>query len=79
MESSSSPRTLLNSGAMVGYVCTRKSHLVFAPDFTLTIHNGDWAFCHHATAVGAHRWMATGGIPLGDVQRSRIAWELATE
>ena len=36
---------------------------MLAPEIRLTIHNGDRAFSHLATAVGAHRWMATGGIP----------------
>lgn len=47
--------------------------------YTITIHNGEWAYCHDANPVGAHRWMATGGIALADVQRSSLAWDLATD
>jgi hypothetical protein len=79
MVSSSTTGTLLISGAMVGYVCTRRSHLNVTQQFTLTIHNGDWAFCHDAAAAGRHRWMATGGMALPDVQRSTVAWDLARD
>jgi hypothetical protein len=71
--------TLLRPGAIVGYLCTRKSHLSSAQTYTITIHNGEWAFCHDAHPMGAHRWMATGGIPLADVQRSSLARDLATD
>lgn len=79
MQSSRTAGTLLRSGDMVGYVCTRKSHVNLAQHFKLTIHNGEWAFCHDATAVGSHRWMATGGIPLADVQRSTIARDISSD
>jgi hypothetical protein len=79
MQSTNTASTLLRSGAVVGYLCIRKRHLSVAQAFTLTIHNGEWAFCHDAHPVGAHRWMATGGISLADVQRSSIARELATD
>jgi hypothetical protein len=69
----------LRSGAMIGYVCTRKSHLKLGQQFAITVHNGEWAFCHDPTAGGTHRWMATGGIPLADIQRSRLAWDLASD
>jgi hypothetical protein len=64
---------------VVGYICNRRAHANPAQRFTLTIHNGEWAFCHDAFAVGAHRWMATGGMSLADVQRSTFARDLATD
>lgn len=79
MQSSSTGGTLARAGAMVGYVCTRRGHANPAQRFTITIHNGEWAFCHDARAVGAHRWMATGGIALADVQRSTFARDLAAD
>jgi len=79
MQSSSTAGTLPRTGTTVGYICTRRSHVNPARRFTLTIHNGEWAFCHDALAVGAHRWMATGGISLADVQRSTFARDLATD
>lgn len=75
----SSAGALLTSGGMIGYICTRKRHLSPVQRSTLTIHNGEWAFCHDARPVGAHRWAATGGIPLADVQRSSMARDLASD
>jgi hypothetical protein len=79
MQAATTADTLVRRGAIVGYLCTRKAHLSFAQTFTITIHNGEWAFCHDADPVGSHRWMATGGIPLADVRRSTLAWDLATD
>ena len=76
---SPSSTTLLRSGAMIGYICTRRRHLNWAQQFAITVHNGEWAFCHDATAGGTHRWVATGGIPLADIQRSTLAWDLASD
>jgi hypothetical protein len=75
----SSAGALITRGGMIGYICTRKRHLSSVQRSTLTIHNGEWAFCHDARPVGAHRWTATGGVPLADVQRSSMARELATD
>jgi hypothetical protein len=71
--------TLLTRGGMISYICTRKRHLSSVQRPTLTIHNGEWAFCHDARPVGAHRWTATGGVPLADVQRSSMARDLASD
>jgi hypothetical protein len=30
----------------------------------LTIHEGAWAYCDGAAADEAHRWSATGGVPI---------------
>lgn len=79
MRAATSAGNLLRSGAIVGYLCTRKPHLSSSQMYTITIHNGEWAYCHDANPVGAHRWMATGGIALADVQRSSLAWDLATD
>lgn len=79
MSPSPTQTTLLRSGAMIGYVCTRKSHLNLGHQFAITVHNGEWAFCHGGTAGDTHRWMATGGIPLADIQRSTLAWDLASD
>lgn len=79
MQSVKAESTLPRGGAMIAYLCTRKRHLIPSQRFTITIHNGEWAFCHDGSPIGAHRWMATGGIPLAAVQRSSLARELATD
>jgi hypothetical protein len=35
----------------------------------LTIHDGAWAYCDGAGADDAHRWSATGGVPLESLVR----------
>lgn len=79
MPSAMNEGTLLRGGATITYLCTRKRHLSPSQRFTITIHNGEWAFCHDGSPIGAHRWMATGGIPLAAIQRSSLARELATD
>ena len=74
-----SAATLLPNGAMIAYICTRRTHLNVAQQFAITVHNGEWAFCHDARGSGTHRWIATGGIPLADIQRSTLACDLARD
>src|SRR5437016_12679532 len=35
----------------------------------LTIHEGSWAYCDGADSSDAHRWSATGGVPLESLVR----------
>ena len=35
----------------------------------LTIHGGAWAYCDGAGSDDAHRWSATGGLPLESLVR----------
>lgn len=35
----------------------------------LTIHDGAWAYCDGAGSDEAHRWSATGGVPLESLVR----------
>jgi hypothetical protein len=76
---SPSATTLLPSGAMIAYICTRRTHLNVAKEVAITVHNGEWAFCHDARGSDTHRWMATGGIPLADIRRSTLARDLARD
>ncbi|HEV2250409.1 MAG TPA: hypothetical protein VGT60_07875 [Candidatus Limnocylindria bacterium] len=37
---------------------------------TLTTVGGKWAYCHASRIVG-HRWVATGGVPIGRILKGR--------
>lgn len=70
---SRSATAIASPSRLVKYVCMRRSHVRHAQRFTLTIHNGAWAYCHDPSPEGRHRWMATDGISLPDVRRSSFA------
>jgi hypothetical protein len=42
-------------------------HLHDSRDFTLTVHEGTWAYCPAAAASSAHQWVQTDGVSLTDL------------
>ncbi|HKY50089.1 MAG TPA: hypothetical protein VJP45_02420 [Candidatus Limnocylindria bacterium] len=61
---------------LIRYLCVRRRHLGTNTHDTVTIHNGEWAFCH-GTVQRDHKWVATGGLTLEELRRSSLARELS--
>lgn len=57
--------------AAIGYVCRRRDHQARERRFTLTLHEGRWAYCASGTAPShTHDWVPTGGATLAELTRS---------
>ena len=60
---------------LVRFVCRAKMHVDASRNATVavgspvTIHDGAWAYCDGAGSDDAHRWSATGGVPLESLVR----------
>jgi len=53
--------------ALVAFRCARRDHGNASARSTLTIHEGQWAFCTHEGPTWEHTWVATGGVRLRDL------------
>jgi hypothetical protein len=61
-------------GRMIAYCCVARAHWKKpaspAAANTVTIVEGDWAFCPHDAMLGTgHQWQATGGIAMENLRR----------
>ena len=60
-------------GRAIGYCCVARAHwrkpAPRGATNTLTIVEGEWAFCPHDAMVNSHDWQATGGLELEDLRR----------
>jgi hypothetical protein len=56
--------------ASVGFICDSPEHLDEngALSDHLTIHENQWAYCPRDVRANAHKWRATGGISLSDLE-----------
>lgn len=63
--------------SLIRYICVRRGHLATTSEYTLTIHNGEWAFCHDPGERPNHKWVATDGLTLEQLRRSTLAHELS--
>ena len=50
--------------AMIRFTCDRREHATRTQRFTLTIHEGMWAFCPHEGATTEHQWRPIAGARL---------------
>lgn len=60
--------------ALVRFSCERPDHAKRSERYTLTIHDGKWAFCAHEGPTSEHRWRPISGTQLEsllDLRRSR--------
>ena len=53
--------------ALIGFRCSRRDHAAGSARSTLTIHDGQWAFCAHEGPTWDHTWVATGGVRLREL------------
>lgn len=55
----------LNPGsALIRYTCDRSDHAKRTSRYTLTIHEGLWAFCAHEGPTSEHSWQPVQGVRL---------------
>ena len=60
--------------ALVSFKCERTDHAKRSERYTLTIHEGKWAFCPHEGPASEHMWRPTAGEKLErflDLRRPR--------
>jgi hypothetical protein len=60
--------------ALIRFACARPDHAKRSERYTLTIHDGKWAFCVHEGAATEHKWRSISGAKLEsllDLRRSR--------
>lgn len=50
--------------ALVRFTCARPDHAKRSERYTLTIHEGQWAFCGHEGPTSDHKWRPSGGAKL---------------
>jgi len=50
--------------ALIRFKCDRPEHARRSERYTLTIHDGKWAFCTHEGANSDHRWRPIAGTKL---------------
>ena len=66
---------------IVHYVCRNLDHLRAGSrrgKGGLVIHHGSVGYCDGLRIDGAHRWVATGGVPIEDLFQSSPEFEPAT-
>jgi hypothetical protein len=56
---------------LILFSCVRRDHVHESRDFTLTVHEGGWAFCPAAAPSSGHEWAKTDGVPLMDLMRPK--------
>ena len=60
--------------ALVRFTCERPDHGKRSGRYTLTIHDGQWAFCAHEGPTSDHKWRPVPGATLDkllELRRSR--------
>ena len=50
--------------ALVRFKCDRPDHARRSERYTLTIHDGKWAFCTHEGPTSDHKWRPIAGAKL---------------
>jgi hypothetical protein len=50
--------------ALVRFKCDRPDHAKRSERYTLTIHDGQWAFCGHEGPTSDHKWRPIAGAKL---------------
>lgn len=60
----------------IAYLCDEPSHQIgqVSAD-TLTIHDGQWAFCRQDAKANGHVWRQTSGVPLYQLRTSSLLHE----
>lgn len=62
--------------ALIRYTCDRSDHAKRTVRYTLTIHEGLWAFCAHEGPTSEHSWHLVPGVRLDKLlERHRPASE----
>ena len=60
--------------ALIRFTCERPDHAKRSERYTLTINDGEWAFCPHEGPTSEHKWRLMEGAKLDallKVRRSR--------
>ena len=57
--------------ALISFKCERPDHAMRSPRYTLTIHQGKWAFCLHEGPASNHRWRAISGARIDTLFKLR--------
>ena len=50
--------------ALIRFTCDRPDHARRSERYTLTIHDGEWAFCGHDGPSSDHKWRPIAGSKL---------------
>lgn len=59
--------------ALVRFKCDRLDHARRSERYTLTIHEGKWAFCGHEGPTSEHKWRPIAGAKLDELLELRQA------
>jgi hypothetical protein len=57
--------------ALIQFTCDRPDHAKRNERYTLTIHDGQWAFCGHEGPTSEHTWRPVAGVKLDQVLERR--------
>ena len=57
--------------ALIRYTCERPDHAKRTQRYTLTIHEGMWAFCGHEGPTSEHAWRQIAGMRLDKLLERR--------
>lgn len=57
--------------ALISYTCQRPDHAKRSERYTLTIHEGKWAFCGHEGPTSDHSWRPIAGVRLDTLLERR--------
>jgi hypothetical protein len=57
--------------ALVQFTCVQPDHAKRSERYTLTIHDGKWAFCRHEGPASEHNWRPIEGVRLDSLLELR--------